>query len=109
MKPASFTPLVAVLLVQCVTAPPQRQDAPVCAKDALRVTEAPRVSPPLRQMNTWSANLPSGDATRVLLSQEAIQALNARNRDASRAAYQDVLDETLRAHGELRQAREALW
>jgi hypothetical protein len=92
MKPTTLMPLLAALLVQCVTTAQHQSNAPVCQTQPLRVDVAPGVAPQLHSAEPWVGQLPEGEATQVLLSPADIEALNTRNLTANRAAYQDVLD-----------------
>ncbi|MGB0589246.1 MAG: SH3 domain-containing protein [Myxococcota bacterium] len=96
MKPYMLMPLLAATLVHCNTAGHVR-DTPTCQAAPQRVSHAPRVADQLRDPASWIAQLKREDADRVLLSPAQIEALNARNLEANRAAFQDVLDPAIAA------------
>ena len=97
MKPFTLMPLLAGLLVHCATTTQHQRTAPDCQPLPMKVTQAPNVPMELRDPMTWIAQLPEGMASEVLLSPDDIEALNTRNLNANRAAYQDVLDPAIGA------------
>ena len=92
MKPIAPLLALGILATSCATVADQTQGTPLCSDLSTKAESAPRVPSDLGAPEAWVARLTAEERKRVLLSAAEIEALNRRNLESNRAAYQDVLD-----------------